>query len=163
MVRTLTRIGLALAVALVAPSISAAPLQSDKAVERWFGKLEVGGATLRLLAEVTPGSSPGQYVGHVLSLDQGNSKLPLDDFTIREGKLQFKINKVRANFEGVLNEKRDVVKGTFTQFPLSLRRVEKVPTETVLAAWVGTIQTGAQSLKVQFRLLKGEGGKQMVV
>ena len=158
----LLRVSAGIVVALVVTWPLPSAARADEKVERWFGTLDMGVAKLRLFGEVTAGDKPGHFIGHLLSLDQGNAKLELDSFAIEGDRLTFQVKKVRAEFEGTLNEKRDIATGTFTQFgkkiPLKLRRVDKVPTETVVAAWIGTIDVGGKKLKLQFRELESDGG-----
>lgn len=95
----------------------------DANVDSWFGTLDFGAIKLRLRVDVTEGED-GKQSAVVVSLDQGNARLECDEFSMDDGQLKFKVNKVNASFEGKIASE-GVAEGTFTQMgqavPLKLK------------------------------------------
>jgi hypothetical protein len=151
--------------AVVVALVSVLGARGDEpAPERWYGTLDAKVARLRLLIEVQR-DDKGVMTGTLTSLDQNNAKLVVDTISITDGVLRLDIKQVAASFEGRLNEQRTMADGTWSQsgqsFPLTLSRVDEVPEDKLIEAWVGVLKVGARTLQLQFRVL--ERGDQRTV
>jgi len=93
----------------------------------WQSTLEAAGQKLRLVVTVT-NSDAGVYSGKLDSLDQG-ATIAIDTITVNGDAVRWEIKSAAIVFEGVLNEERTEVTGTFTQggqqLPLTLKRGEQ--------------------------------------
>jgi len=93
----------------------------------WHGTLEAAGQKLRLVVTVTK-SEAGVYSGKLESLDQG-ATIAIDTITLNGNAVRWEIKSPAIVFEGVLNEERTEVTGTFAQggqqLPLTLKRGEQ--------------------------------------
>ena len=93
----------------------------------WHGTLEAAGQKLRLVVTVTK-SDAGVYSGKLESLDQG-ATIAIDTITLNGNAVRWEIKSPAIVFEGVLNEERTEVTGTFAQggqqLPLTLKRGEQ--------------------------------------
>ncbi|MEM7481607.1 MAG: alpha/beta fold hydrolase [Acidobacteriota bacterium] len=147
----------------------------------WRGDLEVPGATLRLALEISGGSSDSPNAT-VISLDQGNARLPVNTFERSGKRVEFTVQMVGGSFIGTLDEAGDTLAGTWTQsgqtFPLSFARRATDPPATAAAAtpdgktvdiarrlasspWSGTIEIPGQPLRmVAYFTPDGDGGLQ---
>ncbi|MEO5860634.1 MAG: alpha/beta fold hydrolase [Pyrinomonadaceae bacterium] len=106
---------------------------SVKGIEgSWLGTLDAGGTKLRLIVTVTRSDS-GVYSGKFESVDQG-ATIPLDTVTQKGDNVNFESKAVGVVFDGVLNQDRTELAGTFKQggqeIPLSLKRVEQTAVVT---------------------------------
>lgn len=102
----------------------------------WQGTLEAGGAKLRLALVVTK-SETGTYAGKFNSLDQG-ATLPMDTITVITDAVRMEMKSAAIVFDGVLNQQRTELTGTFTQggqpFPLTFMRGEPATSSERTAA-----------------------------
>jgi dipeptidyl aminopeptidase/acylaminoacyl peptidase len=93
----------------------------------WQGTLEAGGTKLRLALTVTK-SEAGTYAGKLDSLDQA-ATIPIDTIAVNIDAVRLEMKSVGAVFEGVLNQERTELTGTFTQgdqqLPLTFKRSEQ--------------------------------------
>jgi hypothetical protein len=89
----------------------------------WEGTLDAG-EKLRLI--VTFRSVDGKGAGQIVSVDQGNSNIPLSQVTQDGAKVTFVAQVVAGKFDGALNDAKTELKGEWTQggntFPLALAR-----------------------------------------
>jgi len=131
----------------------------------WHGTLEAGGQKLRLLVTVTI-SDAGVYAGKVDSLDQG-ATIPIDTITVNGDAVRLEIKSIEAVFEGVLNKERTELTGKYTQggqeFPLTLKRGEQAavaptPAKDFAGSWHGTLDAGAQKLRLLVTVTKSDAG-----
>lgn len=99
------------------------PTQSG-VVGHWLGALEVPGARLRLLFEIS--EDEGAFSATLVSLDQGNAQIPVESVTVNGNQLSLAMPGIGATFTGELSEGGDTISGTFTQggqpLPLELER-----------------------------------------
>lgn len=97
--------------------------------ELWYGTLEFGIAELRLLVRLTP-SGEG-FQGILVSLDQDNAEIPVDDVVRDDTRLRLTLKRINAAFEGELNSDGTEATGTWTQLgrkaELVLRHVKEIP------------------------------------
>lgn len=134
-------------------------------LEKWFGTLDVKVTQLRLLVDVST-NEEGQQQAVLTSLDQGNSEIACDSFSLDGGEMKFAIESLKASFTGNVAEDRTQVVGKFTQMgvthDLTLARVTSVPKRQLIEAWIGDLQAGGQKLRLQFRQLK-EAGEEIIL
>jgi pimeloyl-ACP methyl ester carboxylesterase len=127
------------------------------APEIWFGELDVKVAKLRLEFRVTKGTD-GVYQGSMFSLDQGNAEIKLDEFTFADGQLRITSKRIAAGYSGKLNATVDESIGTWTQAgnktPLTLKRVEAVPSRKHIESWLGTLKTPEKKFDFQVRIFE---------
>jgi len=100
----------------------------------WKGTLEVGGNKLRLVFKV--GQLPdGKFGGSLVSLDQGNSELPMTSAGFTNPVVFLEFKGIRGQFTGALTNAGKEFHGTWEQFgnptPLQLRRTEPGAAGTV--------------------------------
>jgi dipeptidyl aminopeptidase/acylaminoacyl peptidase len=93
----------------------------------WNGTLDAGSAKLRIVVTVTRSDS-GAYSGKFESVDQG-ATIPIDTITLSGGDVRFEIKAAGINYEGVLNNDRTELTGTFKQggqsIPLAFKRSDE--------------------------------------
>ena len=131
----------------------------------WQGTLDTGSAKLRLVVTVTK-SDAGAYAGKVESLDQ-NATIPIDTITVNGDAVRLEIKSLGVVFEGTLNKEGTEVTGTFSQadqkLPLTLKRSEQkaetpASTKDFVGAWQGTLEAGAQKLRLLVTVTKSDAG-----
>src|SRR5687768_11757235 len=131
----------------------------------WHGTLEAGGQKLRLLVTVTK-SDAGVYAGKVDSLDQG-ATIPIDTITVNGDAVRLEIKSIATVFEGVRSKERTEMTGKYTQggqeFPLTLKRGEQAavaptPAKDFAGSWHGTLDAGAQKLRLLVTVTKSDAG-----
>ena len=133
--------------------------------EIWYGVLDVGVQKLRLELKVEK-NKEGVYQGAMYSLDQGNQALPISHFEIKNGRLEFAVEKVGISFAGKLEGHQPdkmVATGKFKQagaaFGMTFKRVGKVPKETLVQTWQGTLVAGGAEFEFQIRMFRNQDGK----
>lgn len=90
----------------------------------WQGTLEVGAIQLRLVAEIQSGDD-GKRTGTLDSPDQNAFGLPIDEVTIEERRVVFRLSRLGARFEGTWSADGKTIDGTWKQGPSSLPLVWK--------------------------------------
>lgn len=108
-----------------APSVRAG--DADGSPEVWVGALDTGAATLRLELHVTR-TQDDELQAELVSLDQGNVRLPINRISFADGVLAFSIDQIGASYQGTLDETGAVAEGTWTQsgvqLPLTLTKTD---------------------------------------
>jgi hypothetical protein len=95
---------------------------------RWEGRLGAGG--LRLVLELSR-TADGLFFGTMTSVDQGGTRLPIDQINVTGDSIRFEIRSVRGTYAGELSSGRTELVGTFTQrgqARLDFTRVSAPPT-----------------------------------
>lgn len=122
---------------LFSQNLLAQAASKKEIADTWQGTLDVG-APLRLTVVLVKGAD-GSLKGTLISVDQGNAKLPLDTVTFQSspqsspqsGTLHFSIKSLTVEYEGKLSEDGLSIAGTFTQagntFPLTFKRGAALP------------------------------------
>lgn len=82
-------------------------------LEVWSGALDTGGGTLRLKLEIKHEDDKKTAV--LISVDQGNVRIPVDVVAVADGKLTFDLSAINGGYEGTLNEAGDKATGTWSQ------------------------------------------------
>jgi len=80
----------------------------------WHGLLETGPVSLRLVLEIQD-SSDGTYSGTLVSVDQGNTRLPIDAIDLKGDRVSFDVRAVKGSFSGTLDSNNKTISGTWTQ------------------------------------------------
>lgn len=108
---------------------SAALLLAQDFTGSWLGTLEAGAIKLRIGMEIT--SKDGKLAAEMISLDQGNSRVPVATMDIDGRKLKLSMPVVNGTYEGELAPLGDTITGKLTQGgfgnPLNLKRVAEIP------------------------------------
>jgi hypothetical protein len=87
----------------------------------WEGTLDIKGTMLRLV--LTLANGPDGATGTLVSLDQGNSEIPVSKITEKGTHLNLAVSMISGSFDGEI--KNDEIAGTWTQGPMSLPLVFK--------------------------------------
>lgn len=126
----------------------------------WYGELDVKLAVLRLEFHVTK-MSDGTFAGHMISLDQGRAKLPLDTINVTDKQISLTINRAQLEFTGDFDASRKVAKGTYSQlgkkYPFSIELVEEDPELKHTQTWTGRMKAGPQTFDFQIRVYEKDG------
>lgn len=151
--------------ATIANPLIATTQESQSSV--WTGTLNANGQKLRLEIQITTNEKKSS--GQLTSLDQGNTKLDLDEVKTTKAKLSFSIPKIGAKFSGKYSDDKKSVVGTFQQggAKLSLTLVnsdgndnaEKPSKEKLESAWIGKLDMGVMNPVMQFRIVTKENGE----
>jgi CubicO group peptidase (beta-lactamase class C family) len=110
------------------------------------------------------GAPAGGFTGTLDSPDQGAIGLPCTDITVEGRSLSFKVPKVEGSWTGVVDG--DSLSGTWTQraaMPLRFTRDRFVPAakpSPVDGIWLGTLQAGAQALRIQVTVKSDAAGRE---
>ena len=139
----------------------------DDSSQLWFGVIDAGVLKLRVKLDIEKAES-GAWSGEMVSLDQGNAKIPLETIQVTGGTMEFATATPKGKFSGKLNEQRTEAKGTWKQqgkdMPLTLNLVDEVPAEEVpTTVWLGMLDAKIMKLEVQFRLFEKEGEETRVL
>jgi len=128
---------------------------------QWLGTLDVGVTKLRL--QVVVDDSQDEMTATMISLDQGKSRIELESIALKDGKVTFSAKKIGASYQGTMSSDGQSVEGTFSQggkkFPLTFKHMDRITDDKMLESWVGTLNAGGQSLRLQFRMLEQADGK----
>ena len=87
----------------------------------WEGTLDIKGTMLRLV--LTLANGPDGATGTLVSLDQGNSEMPVSTITEKGTHLNVAVSMISGSFDGEI--KNGEIAGTWTQGPMSLPLVFK--------------------------------------
>ena len=96
----------------------------------WFGRLEVGQISLRLLFRIDH-DQEGGFSGTLDSLDQGAMGLRLSRIRFEDNSVRLRLNRPPASFEGTLSPDGSEIVGHWNQSgqstPLTIKRQRKAP------------------------------------
>jgi pimeloyl-ACP methyl ester carboxylesterase len=138
--------------------VATCPVYSQDSPEIWKGTLDVRVMQLRLELELNPegDESPGKLI----SLDQGDAEMVLDEFSRDGDSISFSIRKMGVEYKGKLDADGKSITGTFKQagqsFPLKLVKGEKAKPTTHFQTWKGTMDAGGKKFDFQFRVFRDE-------
>jgi hypothetical protein len=88
------------------------PPVAPEFVGTWEGTINVGGG-LRIVLTITNGKNGSE--AEMVSLDQGNAKIPVSALTQKGTKLSLQVNAVGGGYEGGINPDGTQLSGTWTQ------------------------------------------------
>jgi len=129
----------------------------------WEGPLNVGVAVLRLRFEITR-SEDSKFSGNLISIDQGNAKVPLTDMTVEDGKVTMTFKSIGGKFVGSLDKEAQAVVGKWTQlgrtYDYTIKRAEPGTPKQHTETWHGILTAGKTEFDFQLRVLVDEEGKQ---
>jgi uncharacterized protein len=134
----------------------------------WQGTLRNNGAELRLVLHVNK-MPDGSLKATLDSVDQGANGIPVSSIAVKDAKLNLEVSVVHGTYVGTINKDATQIDGTWTQsssLPLVFTRASApVKTEPKAAApsdidgaWMGTLETGAISLRVIFHITNTDDG-----
>ena len=104
------------------------PSGAERFVGNWTGTLSLPAARLRLALAVARDAGAG-LTGEMVSLDQGNAKIPAQ-LTIRGDTLVVTMPMIQGSYTAVITTMSDTLRGTFTQgaaMPLDMTRGAALP------------------------------------
>ena len=120
--------------------------------ELWFGVLKTPIRVFRFVIEFNKDGD--ESAGELRSLDEGSRTFPLTKVRRDDGKLSFTLPLTDAAYESSLNDQGTQAEGKWTQrgqqLPLSLRKVDSIPTRKVKNLYTGTLNAIVQKLDVAF-------------
>jgi hypothetical protein len=134
----------------------------------WQGTLRPPGGELHLVLHITEGGD-GSLKAALDSVDQGANGIPISSISLKDSKLSFTVEAVGGTYEGTVNAEATEITGTWTQgqsLPLDFKR-ETTPTKSehkaakpsdIDGTWTGTLDAGAQKLRVVFHIANTEDG-----
>lgn len=135
------------------------------APQSWTGTLDVGAAKLRLRFDIEKDDAGGLKCTMV-SIDQGNVKIPMDSCKIDAGMLVITSEKLKITYKGSYKNRNTPVEGKFTQsgrsFDLTLKAAKPAPPTKHIETWQGTMKAGGRSFEFQFRVLETKDKKRKV-
>lgn len=103
---------------------------SDALAGEWAGTLQAGLQRLRLVFQLQAADAGG-WTGVVISVDQGNARIPIGSVTCGDGQVAMDIPMAGARFTGALGADGRSIRGTWSQggysFPLELARGAAAP------------------------------------
>ena len=103
----------------------------EKTIEGiWLGALKIPQGELRMAVKIT-GNEDGSFKAVIVSIDQGNAEIPVDEVSLDNGALTLKVNGPGIEVVGTVDFVNDTINAEFRQhgavLPLPLKRVEAMP------------------------------------
>ncbi|MEE9436076.1 MAG: alpha/beta hydrolase [Candidatus Adiutricales bacterium] len=91
----------------------------------WAGNLKVSGASLKVIFKITL-QADGSYKATLDVPDQGASKIPVTEVTLKDSTLVLKVDSIRASYTGTIRADDQIIEGDWKQggfsFPLVLKK-----------------------------------------
>ena len=131
----------------------------------FVGSLIVPGATLHLKLHMHA-AVDGTLSGTLDSPDQGAAGIPCADFRVDGSKFSFAVPAVHGTWSGTIANGGTTLTGTWNQgtpIPLTLTRDTFVAASRPSAVdgfWLGTLQAGPKSLRIQISVKSDAGGQE---
>lgn len=149
-------------VAMLITSLNATCIAQSGSI--WYGELDAKTRVFRFVIEQTPATEADtKNTGTLTSLDEGSAKFALDDFSLDDAGMHFKLKATKAAFEGKLDAASQVVSGTWKQhgaeLGLEFKKVETIPIDAPQEIWRGSMKTGFQNLEMQVRVYETNDAK----
>lgn len=108
-------------------------LDTTRGLEEWNGILDAGAAKLRLMLRVAK-NADGAWSGELISIDQGNLNLPVEEIKYQNTLMSFEVKVVGGTFEGTVTSDGAEIRGNWKQgdrtMPLEFKRVAKPASST---------------------------------
>ncbi len=134
----------------------------------WQGTLNTGMGDLRLVLHITKAADHA-WTATLDSVDQGANGIPVKSVRLNDSKLSLDVAAVQGTYEGTLAADGKSITGTWSQgkdLPLVFKKATApIKTEHKLAkpsdldgTWMGTLDTGATTLRVVFHIFNTEDG-----
>ncbi len=167
-------LSLTFAAALLSPSPATAGPRQDDPSGLWSGSMEVGGQTLEI-SVVLQATTDGGWTGLIDIPAQSLTGYPLTEVVVSGTAVSFAMAGVPGDpvFVGTWNAEDLTIAGNFEQagqaFPFSLTRTADAPETTletvspenaakIAGTWSGTMEAGAQNLRIVFHLVADADG-----
>lgn len=93
-------------------------MNAQDVVGDWNGVLSYQETALRVVFHIT--SQNGDYISTMDSPDQGATGIPMEKTTFVDGKLTIKASELLMEYTAKLDEKGELLKGTFNQSEVSI-------------------------------------------
>ncbi len=142
---------------------SSAGGQETKKEERqlWQGAIDTGLSKLRIRFDVTK-NTKGEYSGTIISVDQGNAKIPISKMEISGKDFFIEASSIPASYKGKLSGDQSKVVGKWKQgggeIELIVKRVDEFSDAEHIESWTGTLVAGKQSFDFRVRIFKETDG-----
>lgn len=173
---TTRRVWSAWVLAALAAALNAgvAAAQGAGAGGHWVGSIQTPGQPLEIEVDLKPGTPPA-WVGAITIAAQNLKGFPLEAVQVEGTAVSFVIPRAPGTptFKGTLSADGATLSGDFTQgeagFPFTLTRAGEAVfppppakssaiTKDLEGSWSGTLQIGAQSLRLTLKLAGGADG-----
>ena len=129
----------------------------------WEGSLNVGVAVLRLRFEISR-DDDGEFSGHMISVDQGNAKIPLTDMSVDGDNVMMEFKSIDSTFTGKRSKGKEEIVGKWKQlgktYDYTIKRAEPETPKTHTETWAGIMMAGKTEFDFQLRIEVDEQGKQ---
>ena len=133
----------------------------------WNGKLKVGEAELRLVLHITK-ADDGSLKATLDSIDQGANGIPVNAVTLKDSKLNLKVDAINGNYDGKVSGDASEIDGTWTQgqsFDLNFHwgniakpAPKPAKPSDIDGDWLGTLDTGVGKLRLVLHIINtGDG------
>src|SRR5947207_1539601 len=134
----------------------------------WNGTLKPGGGELRLVLHITKNAN-GSLKATLDSLDQVANGIPVNAITLKDSKLNLKVDAVNGTYEGKVSEDAKEIAGTWSQggsLELVLHRgniaakpaPKPAKPSDIDGDWLGTLDTGMARLRLVLHISNTEDG-----
>ncbi len=134
----------------------------------WNGTLKPGGGELRLVLHITK-AADGSLKATLDSVDQGANGIPVSAITLKDSKLNLKVDSVNGAYDGEVNANASEIAGTWSQggsLELTFHRgniaakpAPKPATPSDIGGdWLGTLDTGMARLRLVLHISNTEDG-----
>ncbi len=137
----------------------------------WLGTLRAGGVELRLVPHITA-AKDGSLTATLDSVDQNAYGIPVSAISLSDSKLNMTVDAVHGVYEGTVNKDATGIDGTWSQGQAldlnfkrmtpaeaaALRPAKPAPPTDIDGSWTGTLTTGANKLRIIFKLANTEDG-----
>lgn len=148
-------------------------LPSSRPSNIYYGEMDAGPRLFRFVL-TTQLSTTGTWEAELKSLDEGDAKFKLAGVAIDDKSLNFELKQTKASYTGVFNDEatkanadKPVFKGQWKQsgqaFDLSFAQCDVAPSDKPTEVWVGDMNAGLQTLKMQFRVYAENGSEKVLV
>src|SRR6266568_583465 len=132
----------------------------------WNGTLKPGGGELRLVLHITK-NADGTLKATLDSVDQGANGIPVTAITLKDSKLNLKVDSVNGTYEGKVNADASEIAGTWSQggsLELNFHRGDIAAKPAPKPAkpsdidgdWLGTLDTGMARLRLVLHISNTE-------
>ncbi len=134
----------------------------------WNGTLKPGGGELRLVLHITK-NADGTLKATLDSIDQGANAIPVTAITLKDSKLNLKVDAVNGTYDGKVNADTSEIDGMWSQggsLELIFHRgniaakpaPKPAKPSDIDGDWLGTLDTGMARLRLVLHISNTEDG-----
>jgi len=142
------------------------PAAEPQVAGDWLGTLSTSGVEMRLGLHIKA-AADGTLTATFDSIDQGATGIPVNSIAIKDSKLTFTVDSAHISYAGMANKDATEIDGTLTQgqdVSLNFKRAvpaaaaKPAPPSQIDGAWLGTLDTGSQKLRVVIKIVNTADG-----